>query len=66
MSAPPSVAPREVARDAAHGLLEDRADLARRHMSERVKDDVFPFLAIDAVEKEHVQVRMRRKSDDVR
>ena len=27
-------------------------------MGQSVKDDVLPFLAIDAVEKEHVQVRI--------
>ena len=45
-------APCEVARDAAHGVLESRADLARRQVGQSVKDDVLPFLAIDA--REHM------------
>ncbi len=42
---------------ASHHALEHAPDLTRRQVRQRVKDDVLSVVLVNAVEKEHVQMR---------
>ncbi len=46
----------EKAPDAQHRALEHAADLTRRKVRQRVKDDVCALFLVHAIEKQHVKV----------